>query len=589
MKHLVYFFSLLVVLCLTTSTHSTPVVKACRYFKITKSDDEAAFLNIFASLFNKLKAGVPLNQKECRSLLNFMHNLASNFRGDAKKHASALINYLKTHLKLPPPSDAASSPSHTSSTASPTTSPHLTNAPLAQPAAKEVHPKVAPPRSAAAPVRKQTTSNPRKTSQNPHAPARAWKDHNTQSTAATNKTELQTALDLLERHKKLSQAQDALSFWKDFNKHLQEKQKDLATQLIQRMSRREAAITKLLEEETFSDETPNPELEHLYKIRQSIQRLRQEMHRRLELKEAKPALRTQRNSAPRLRVEIPSPSSLSASPHGTKKRGSSNVPKLALANARTPKSILKKASHRSAMPSGMSRASYKTHFTSEDPDVRLVTARFSYDTYWSDYLNNTETYPYRAPRFKKDSQGKWNQDAIVPLRSIIGSPEGNFSEGLSFKDAESCHCWIQWAFPTMHRSDYNPYALTSNDRVLEELRAKPELCEALVCALRYFLAFMGLKYINNSTDRLWAKPTRITFKQADDYNTRMKNIIAHPHNFKRITRVIESLKVHFLSNHSTAFCSYLTNTLPELDENFKKASQRSKRYWINAANVHRKP
>lgn len=570
MKPLATFFALLAALSFTTSTNSIPTVEACQYFKAPTPEDESAFFNIFVSIFKKLQTEEPVSARESSIHLTLMQNLANHFTGDAKKHAHTLLAFLRTNPKLSAsPTAAASSPSRSSTTASP----HIAKQPLPQPEKKAVSPQ--PPQKKT----DQAPDSPRKNPKNPDAQKKEWENHNKKITAAANNEELQATLAHLKRHQKLPQADKALKLWERFKEYQKKKQTDNATKCMQKMQPLEREITDLLDKQSFSDETRNPRIEYLYKTRQSIQRLALEMNSRLGKPQTKPALRSPKTSKPELTREIPAPRPIPMSPHHAKKTARAAIPKLPV--ARRPKSILKNPSHR-PMPSGLSRTSHKTKFTTKDPDVRLVTARFSYDAYWNDYLNNTESCPYRAPRFKKDSKGTWNEDAIVPLRSIIGSP-GHTSEGLSFKDAEECHCWIQWAFPTMHMSDYNQYALTSNRAVLNAIEANPELRNALFYALRYFLAFMGLT-VKLGSDGINTRADRITFEQASNYKTRMKNIIEHPHNFKRITRIITSLREHGLSNMAIAFCSYLTNTLPESDAHFKKASQSSKHHWINAAN-----
>ena len=152
------------------------------------------------------------------------------------------------------------------------------------------------------------------------------------------------------------------------------------------------------------------------------------------------------------------------------------------------------------------------------------------------------------------------------------SGEGVDSRGRSLAETQALeasrmeyyHDFIQWMFPTRHRSLYNPDAPTLTDDDVAAFHARPELRSNLHRSFVVFLRFLGLE-LDEST---------LTVRDSADFADRRAVFALPNHNWLRITRVLHSLKSLGLETECQAFFNYL-KTLEVPDETF--------RYWSEAA------
>lgn len=176
------------------------------------------------------------------------------------------------------------------------------------------------------------------------------------------------------------------------------------------------------------------------------------------------------------------------------------------------------------------------------------------ENYFGDYAHNTKTFPYTCDALTSASVST----DVAPLRAIIGTldAEGNLNSGMSFADAEGCHCWIQWAFPTLTPSRFNLKALVSSPQFQELMKSNDKLRNVLFLCFRYYLNFMGLD-LSAKCD-LKTTQDAISFVKTTRFEEGIENFLNKSHNWLRVTRIIESLRIHGLSEYARAFSAFLT-------------------------------
>ena len=198
--------------------------------------------------------------------------------------------------------------------------------------------------------------------------------------------------------------------------------------------------------------------------------------------------------------------------------------------------------------------------------------------YFQDYADNKYSMVYgRTDASLIERDGIPSPAELIPLELLIGRLDVDgktMKGGLSFngnKQAEEVHCWIQRAFPKNIPGDVNAQAPISTPATFAAFKTNPYLQEVMKNCLRYYLNFMGYNLIENDIT--------ITFEKRSDFNVRIQNIVDHPHNFSRISRIITSLHQHGLTRHSEAFRKLVAVTLPLEHPEFKKATTESIQHW----------
>jgi hypothetical protein len=117
--------------------------------------------------------------------------------------------------------------------------------------------------------------------------------------------------------------------------------------------------------------------------------------------------------------------------------------------------------------------------------------------------------------------------------------------GYSYDAMEHVHDFIQWLFPLVERSRFNPSAPLLTDADIAAFRAEPPLHENLLRSFRKFLDFLGLVYVDDRVEPAAAGAAR-------------RAVFAAPnHNWLRISRVLASTRMLGLEPASRAFFSYL--------------------------------
>ena len=116
------------------------------------------------------------------------------------------------------------------------------------------------------------------------------------------------------------------------------------------------------------------------------------------------------------------------------------------------------------------------------------------------------------------------------------------------QELESVHDFIQWMFPLTEPSPVNPDAPVLDAETIAEIRARPELQEAVRASLARMRRFYG-------ESAHWISPGN--------------------HNYLRITRILKCLKLLGLDGEAAAFFEYLEKLRP-------RVPARSFEFWRDA-------
>lgn len=110
---------------------------------------------------------------------------------------------------------------------------------------------------------------------------------------------------------------------------------------------------------------------------------------------------------------------------------------------------------------------------------------------------------------------------------------------------EKEHDYIQWLFPT-EEVGTNRNASLSNKETQAAFKAEPELQAQMKRAFERMLKFYGLE-----TSFMGS------ISAGTNYRERIANLLAHPHNNLRITRILDSLRFHGLDDEVQHFIGML--------------------------------
>lgn len=206
------------------------------------------------------------------------------------------------------------------------------------------------------------------------------------------------------------------------------------------------------------------------------------------------------------------------------------------------------------------------------PDSIAQKSEATFEHYFSDYLQSKKSFPYQKIKGHRP---------VRSLEYIIGrlSENGKLSGHMSFTEAEEAHDWIQWAFPTQTESAFNRGAILSNKEFQTKMKETPELRNTLLLCFRYYLNFMGLDL--PPTCDLNTKQDGISFVKTERFEEGMQNFLENGHNWMRVSRILESLRIHGLEEYGQAFSSFLTTPagIEKMKPGFIKQTQTSQDFW----------
>ncbi len=129
---------------------------------------------------------------------------------------------------------------------------------------------------------------------------------------------------------------------------------------------------------------------------------------------------------------------------------------------------------------------------------------------------------------------------------------------------EIVHDYIQWLFPTMQRSQYNPNAPIPTNAQVAEMIQNPEVISNLKRAYISMLDFYGLKYLDAQV-----VPSDKFYERTSEWCT------SNNHNFARLDRMINSLLLFGLRQEAQA----LFSQLERMTVDFPVLEPSCRNYW----------
>jgi len=116
---------------------------------------------------------------------------------------------------------------------------------------------------------------------------------------------------------------------------------------------------------------------------------------------------------------------------------------------------------------------------------------------------------------------------------------------------EDVHNYIQWLFPLVDRSRFNPHAPTLTEDDIQTFRASQELRTRVLSSFQRILQFYGLQ--------CQVQESAIVVTPAANFSTRKTEWLRWGnHNHLRITRILTSLRVLGLEGYAQALFRCLT-------------------------------
>lgn len=137
---------------------------------------------------------------------------------------------------------------------------------------------------------------------------------------------------------------------------------------------------------------------------------------------------------------------------------------------------------------------------------------------------------------------------------------------------EDTHDFIQWLFPLDEPSKYNADAPILNESELATFQSSQMLRHRLILAYERFLSTLGLRFRYTEDEGLEVFKTR----DFDKYEHLWKT---PNHNWLRVTRVMKTLNLVGLSEHSTA----LYYTLKQMSDDGYNIPEETLGYWFHAS------
>ena len=143
----------------------------------------------------------------------------------------------------------------------------------------------------------------------------------------------------------------------------------------------------------------------------------------------------------------------------------------------------------------------------------------------------------------------------------------------NYQKLEAIHNYIQWLFPLVEKSRFNPYAPTLNEEIIQAFRTNANLRNRLITSLKIMLKFYGLQCNDRGSDE-------IEITKSDEYSQRKPEWINRfDHNYLRITRILTSLTILGLKPYAQAFLKCLDDIYKE---EAKHIGNETYTYWKNA-------
>jgi hypothetical protein len=167
-------------------------------------------------------------------------------------------------------------------------------------------------------------------------------------------------------------------------------------------------------------------------------------------------------------------------------------------------------------------------------------------------------------------------DLIAFYKGDVIHPDGYTLDGILAKDdywLEEKHNYIQWLFPLNKPSEAVPGSPIISQQEVEQFRVDANLKSKLILSFQRMLKFYGFVLAYDSNDH----PFVITAPNFDICKSNW--LIPLNHNFKRISRILESLTLLGLFDMALLFFAALTEIYKD---NLSTIGKTTYYYWEQA-------
>lgn len=193
----------------------------------------------------------------------------------------------------------------------------------------------------------------------------------------------------------------------------------------------------------------------------------------------------------------------------------------------------------------------------------------------------TELFKEKIP---KKITGHYSYEEICDF--LLGkkkNPMGyeiNWLRMMNEEQKEKTHDYIQWMFPLQERSQYCMYSPVLSKEVIEKLKENEAVKSSMLLSFYSMLSFWGFSYVDLSTMPYEAlRKEKIVILPDNSNSSFGKWISKRNHNYKRITRVLKSLRLFGLEEYADAFESALECVFAYYSE---LIGEETMQYWKSA-------
>jgi hypothetical protein len=152
--------------------------------------------------------------------------------------------------------------------------------------------------------------------------------------------------------------------------------------------------------------------------------------------------------------------------------------------------------------------------------------------------------------------------------------------GMSDRDLEHVHDYVQWLFPMRVPSPVNPAAPIVNSDIQREFLERPDLRKNLCQSCARMLRFYGLECANWSPPSGGVRPAVSFLQKCDNW------LISSNHNHLRLTRIMTSLRLLGLGLCSRELFRCVDQIAAD---NKGRVTAETRTYWIGSQRKHSSP
>ncbi len=188
----------------------------------------------------------------------------------------------------------------------------------------------------------------------------------------------------------------------------------------------------------------------------------------------------------------------------------------------------------------------------------------------SDILSYLLHYPNHREDFDKNSNYLFysNQLRSSPNRFLIDEFHRDWFG--QYTDLELEHGFIQWIFP-LFESGMNFSSQVLQRHEVEKMRADDKIRQRIIKSYELMLDFYGFQLLSPITGEVI---------RSANYQIRFHNLVRHPHNFLRITRILKSLGEFGLEHLKLGWCLRLLLEIQEKTLKSMSLIKSAQSYWF---------